>query len=103
MFLFLHLCIAYLFYPSSLSFRSSPQPHLRIFGACNLLIPSCGSDVNKDSGHKAKAKAKDSSIKAKAKAKDSSRKAKAKDLTKVSKAKAKDLSIVSKAKAKDLQ
>ena len=51
------------------------------------------SDVNKDSGHKAKAKAKDSSLKAKAKAKDSSRKAKtkAKDLTKVSKAKAKDL------------
>src|SRR3989442_254295 len=64
---------------------------------------ACTSDVNKDSGHKAKAKAKDSSLKAKAK--DSSRKAKAKakDLTKVSKAKAKDLSIVSKAKAKDLQ
>ena len=50
------------------------------------------SDVNKDSGHKAKAK--DSSLKAKAKAKDSSRKAKAK---------AKDLQKVSKAKAKDLQ
>src|SRR5437867_2532295 len=67
------------------------------------LLGTYGSDVNKDSGHKAKAKAKDSSVKAKAK--DSSRKAKAKakDLTKVSKAKAKDLPIVSKAKAKDLQ
>ena len=50
------------------------------------------SDVNKDSGRKAKAK--DSSHKAKAK--DLTRKAKAKDFKKVSKAK--DLVIVSKAK-----
>ena len=46
------------------------------------------SDVNKDLGLKAKAKAKDSDPKAKAKAKDLSHKAKAKDLG--LKAKAKD-------------
>jgi len=47
-----------------------------------------GSDVNKDLGLKAKAKAKESDLKAKAKAKDLSHKAKAKDSD--PKAKAKD-------------
>ena len=56
------------------------------------------SDVNKDSGRKAKAK--DSSHKAKAK--DLTRKAKAKDFKKVSKAKAKDfLKTMTKDKVKD--
>jgi len=54
------------------------------------VLPSTLSDVNKDLGLKAKAKAKDSDPKAKAKAKDLSHKAKAK---------AKDLGL--KAKAKD--
>ena len=45
--------------------------------------PSGFSDVNKDLGFKAKAKAKDLSFKAKTKAKDLSFKAKAKDLTQV--------------------
>jgi len=60
-----------------------------------------GSDVNKDLGLKAKAKAKDSDPKAKAKANDLSHKAKAKakDLCHKAKAKAKDLGL--KAKAKD--
>ena len=52
------------------------------------------SDVNKDLGFKAKAKAKDLGFKAKTKAKDLSFKAKAKDLRFKAKAKAKDLTQV---------
>ena len=66
-----------------------------------IVHQSLTSDVNKDLGLKAKAKAKDSDPKAKAKAKDLSHKAKAKAKDSDPKAKDKAKDLGPKAKAKD--